>query len=243
MTKTTPPPVLRLLHQTSLNRVAVDVADLLHEFLTRQDIEVVIPRLPKLSPFAFQHLGGLALKDTKCGAKRLRLRFAKKKVNVLRHEHISEKRELMALPKLLKCLYKSDACVIFVEVGEPPVTTKRDEVIVSFSLITFQTARHKLIVKPQTPRSRIARRNVGCRNGCRVPHSSRSYRDGWGRFHSADPGSTPVHHTSPILTIIKWGLATFSGVPSLVNVTVATYVLPDLAGNLPRNLTMWSFVN
>jgi len=47
-------------------------------------------------------------------------------------------------------------------------------------------------------------------------------------------------YSSPILVTIRCGLATFSGVPSLVNFTSNTYFFPDSAGNFPRNLKMLS---
>ena len=49
-------------------------------------------------------------------------------------------------------------------------------------------------------------------------------------------------HSSPCLTTIKCGLATFSGVPSLVNLTSTRYFFPVSAGKLPRNLKMYCFV-
>ena len=50
-------------------------------------------------------------------------------------------------------------------------------------------------------------------------------------------------YSSPIFVTIRCGLATFSGVPSLVNSTSKTYFLPTSAGNFPRNLKMFSSVN
>src|ERR1039458_3670468 len=49
-------------------------------------------------------------------------------------------------------------------------------------------------------------------------------------------------HSYPTLVTIRCGLATFSGVPSLVNLTFTTYFLPASPAKLPRNLKMYWFV-
>ena len=62
------------------------------------------------------------------------------------HEDIAEEEELVTLPELFERLGEDDAGASFVQVGETVVTTEGDEVIVAFGLVTFQTARHEVIV-------------------------------------------------------------------------------------------------
>jgi hypothetical protein len=57
MAEAAPWPVLGFLNEATFDRVAVDVAELLHELRLGEDVEVVIARLPKLRAGAFEELG------------------------------------------------------------------------------------------------------------------------------------------------------------------------------------------
>lgn len=62
------------------------------------------------------------------------------------HEDIAEEEELVTLPEFFERLREDDAGAVFVQLGETVVTTEGDEVLVAFGLVTFQTARHEVIV-------------------------------------------------------------------------------------------------
>jgi len=49
-----PGPVLGLFDETASNWIAVDVIDLLDEFILREYVEVVVSGLPELGPVAFE---------------------------------------------------------------------------------------------------------------------------------------------------------------------------------------------
>lgn len=49
-----PRPVIWLLHETFLNRVAMDVAKLLDKLLLREDVEVEVANLPELLSTALE---------------------------------------------------------------------------------------------------------------------------------------------------------------------------------------------
>ena len=87
-----------------------------------------------------------ALEDAESGGEGGELRFGEKKVDVLGHEDVTEEEELVTLPELFERLGEDDAGALFVQVGETVVTTEGDEVVVAFGLVTFQTARHGVIV-------------------------------------------------------------------------------------------------
>src|ERR1035441_205603 len=70
-----------------------------------------------------------------------------------------------------------------------------------------------------------------------IPTDLSSYRYFWTEKPELD--NLPPDHSSPCLTMIKCGLATFSGVPSLVNFTSTTYFFRGKAGKLPMNLKMY----
>jgi len=57
MAEAAPGPVLGFLNEATFDRVAVNVAELLHELRLGEDVEVVIARLPKLRAGAFEELG------------------------------------------------------------------------------------------------------------------------------------------------------------------------------------------
>src|SRR6185312_6459758 len=144
MAKAAPGPVLGLFDETSLDGVAVQVAQLLHMFLLGKDVEVVVSGLPELGPFAFEYFRCLALEDAECGGERLDFWLGEQQVDVLGHEDIAEEKELVTLSKLLECFLEDDAGAVVVQVGKTAVATEGDEVVVAFGLITLETARHEV---------------------------------------------------------------------------------------------------
>lgn len=65
MTKTGPRPILGFFDQSASDRIAVDVAQLLHELSLGEDVEVIITRLPELGPPTFEKFGGLSFQYAK----------------------------------------------------------------------------------------------------------------------------------------------------------------------------------
>jgi len=59
MPEAAPWPVFGSLNEAALDRIAVNVAELLDEFGVCQDVEVVVAALPELRSFAFEPFGGL----------------------------------------------------------------------------------------------------------------------------------------------------------------------------------------
>lgn len=60
MAKAGPRPILGFFDQSASDRIAVDIAELFHEFPVSEDIEVIITRLPELGPPIFEKFGGLS---------------------------------------------------------------------------------------------------------------------------------------------------------------------------------------
>jgi hypothetical protein len=70
----------------------------------------------------------------------------KEKVDVLGHEDVAEDVEVVTSPEFFEGLFEGGAGVDVVEVGEPAVTTEGDEMIVSFGVVSLETARHGVMV-------------------------------------------------------------------------------------------------
>ena len=69
---------------------------------------------------------------------------------MLRHQDVAEDIKLVSLTDGFEIFKEGGSCFVGVEVGEPPITTEGDEVIVAFSLESLQVARHEGIVTPET---------------------------------------------------------------------------------------------
>ncbi|MDP9049212.1 MAG: hypothetical protein M3O31_00595 [Acidobacteriota bacterium] len=59
-----PWPVFRFRDEAAFDWVAMDVAELLNEFVLGEDVEVVVAGLPELGAGAFEEFRGLSLQDT-----------------------------------------------------------------------------------------------------------------------------------------------------------------------------------
>ena len=95
--KTTPFPILRSLHQSSLDRIAMDVAQLLDAFRFAPYRKIVIADLPELRElFRAQLLRRDLLEHLYRHGQSRAFRFAEKQVHMLRHHHIT--RDVAAVP-------------------------------------------------------------------------------------------------------------------------------------------------
>ena len=66
--------------------IAMDVLNLLYEFVCGEGVEVVVTGLPELVPGAFEELGGFSFDDSEEGGEGTDFRFAGEEVDVLGHE-------------------------------------------------------------------------------------------------------------------------------------------------------------
>jgi hypothetical protein len=151
VTEATPWPVFRFFDEASFDRVAVEVAQLFDRLFVGEDVEVVVTGLPEVGSFTLEEFGGLSLEDAQGGLHGVELRFAEEKVDVLGHEDVAEEVELVPLTESFEDFFEEDAGVIVVQVWETPVATEGDEVVVSFGLVTLETARHEVIVTSEIP--------------------------------------------------------------------------------------------
>jgi hypothetical protein len=143
--------VFGFVHQAACDWVAVDVAELLDEFVVGEDVEIVIAGLPELRARAFEEFRGLPFKNAEGGCERTELRLADEKVDVLGHEDVREHEEVVSASELFERVEKDGAGVVICQVREALVTTEGEEVVVAFSLETLQTARHEGVVPVRTP--------------------------------------------------------------------------------------------
>ena len=63
--------MMGFFHQAPLDRIAMEIAQLLMMLRAGEDIEVVIPALPELLPFTLQQFGCLALENAQGGGQRV----------------------------------------------------------------------------------------------------------------------------------------------------------------------------
>ena len=148
-----PWPVFRSFDESAFDWVAVNVAELLGELGSGEDVEVVVASLPELGAAAFEEFGGFALEDADGCREWVEFRLAEEQMHMLRHKDVAEELELVALAESLERGEEGDAGVVVVEVGEPVITTEGEEVVMAFGLVTLQTTRHRSIVArdPWTP--------------------------------------------------------------------------------------------
>jgi hypothetical protein len=77
---------------------------------------------------------------------------------VVRHEDITEEKELMALPEFFEFGFEEDASRIGVEIGKTAVATEGDEAIAAFGLVSLLRARQEEIFNFEG----FAYSSVGC---------------------------------------------------------------------------------
>jgi hypothetical protein len=57
----------------------------------------------------FKKFGGLSLEHTECRGQRVEFRLRDEQVDVLGHDHVTEKKELMSFAKVLQCVEENRA--------------------------------------------------------------------------------------------------------------------------------------
>jgi hypothetical protein len=73
-------------------------------------------------------------------------RFAKKQMNVVRHQDIAKDIELVTATKFFEFAFEGETGKVVVEIRKTAITTEGDEVIAALGLVSLQGARHEDIV-------------------------------------------------------------------------------------------------
>jgi hypothetical protein len=107
----------------------MNIAELLDEFAVGEDVEVVVAALPELRTTALETLGRLVLEHVQGDREWVELGLAQEKVDVFRHQDVSEDVELMPGPKLFEFFEEGGSRAIVVKVRQSAVTTEGEEVI------------------------------------------------------------------------------------------------------------------
>ena len=152
---TAPRPVLRMVHQSSRNRVSMFVFQLLLHFLRASYIEIVETFLSKsrqlvlrerqlqlprrlLSPSSPAELARNALLHRLQYSRRsAHRRLAHQQVNVVRHHHISDDGESVPLPHLAENPHDQVSRLCAPQKRQPPITTEGDEMQVAPAVVSF----------------------------------------------------------------------------------------------------------
>jgi hypothetical protein len=111
-----PGSVLGLFDEAASDWIAVDVLDLLDEFILRENVEVVVPGLPELGPVAFEKFRCLSLEDAQSSGERVEFWLSEKKMHMLGHENVSEEKVSVTTAELFQCFLKEDASAVTVEI-------------------------------------------------------------------------------------------------------------------------------
>ena len=130
-----PGPIFGLFDQTPRDWVAMDVAELLCDLRLRQDVEVVIAPLPELRAVVFQPLRCLVLENIQRGRKGVDFGLGEQKMDMLRHEDVSEDIEAVIGAELFELFKESCARRIVIEIRQTAVATKSEEVVAALRLI------------------------------------------------------------------------------------------------------------
>jgi hypothetical protein len=158
---TAPWPILRMLHQLSRYRVRVHVFELLANFLLAPHIEVIKSGLPETrktfipsckceaqlpcrrAPYASPEIPRNALlqhfQDDRWRGFR---RFADEQVHVIGHDHVADQQEIVPFTNLAESVHEKISPLLGMEQRQPPITTEREEVQITSSIVTFQSLRH-----------------------------------------------------------------------------------------------------
>ena len=144
--KTAPGPILRVIDQSSLQRIHVHVVKLLDSLLQAPDVEVVKPSLPhsrlrRLAAFKVQIqlssgrslLAAQAARDSLLqnlnhSRRRSLGRLSDQQMNVIRHDHVTHQRKTIAVPDLAENLNKHIPGTNRTKQRHAPITTEGNEV-------------------------------------------------------------------------------------------------------------------
>jgi hypothetical protein len=153
-----PAPLLRALHQSARDRIAMHVAQFLDALLLGPNVEVVEARLPEAlgdgvwekshlqifpTPLPLYPPRDALLQCLDHGRKIIALGFADEKMNVLGHDDVADHGELIVAGGLFKSAEEHVAPRRLGEELPASVATERDEVQVVGTVVAFEAAWHE----------------------------------------------------------------------------------------------------
>ena len=125
----------------------------------------------------------MPLEDSECVVQSLKLWLGEKKMNVLRHQHIAEEEEAVALPKCFKGVQRDSAGTVIAKIGQPTITTEGEKVVVAFGLVALEPAGHRSMVSIVDPKTRGS--------ACEPTHAQRTRMNGAPRLWVSGPPVLP----------------------------------------------------
>jgi hypothetical protein len=136
--ETAPGPILRVLHQSSSDRVAMNIAQLLGLFGVAPYVEIVIARLPEWAALrATKALGYVLLQHLQCHGKFGSLRLGQQQMNVLRHDHISGNVKAIPLACIFEGFFEDIAGVRGAQSGRAGIATEGNEMKAACFLVSL----------------------------------------------------------------------------------------------------------
>jgi hypothetical protein len=134
-----PTPAFRRSDKTANDRIAMHVLQLFNSLVVGEDVEIIVADLPErllAKTFRDRQLEGL---DRRRERNLAIQRFADEQVNMLRHDDIAADLEVVPLAGEFQGVEKDVFGRRGSKVGFAAITTKCDEVVVAFSLKSFET--------------------------------------------------------------------------------------------------------
>ena len=136
-------PVFGIFYKAFRYWIAMDVAELFHEFLVGEDVEVVIARLPELLEVALEVFGGFTFEDGEGCRQDVLFGFAEKQVNMVGHDDVAEEIEVMSAAELFEGFFEDDAGVIVCQQRLLAIAGEVDGVVVVVFLKTCEADGHR----------------------------------------------------------------------------------------------------
>ena len=109
-----PWPVFGVFDETSVDRVAMKVAELFDVLPVGEDVEVVVAGLPEVLAVALETFGSFAFEYTHGVAQELELGFGHQQVDVFGHDDVAEEIEAMSEAGSFEDFFKGGAGVVVV---------------------------------------------------------------------------------------------------------------------------------
>ena len=142
VSKATPRPVLRHVHQSAFYRITVHVSQLLDQLAPTPNIEIVVPTLPEMRVIETELPGDRLLQRLDQRRKRPALRFAQQQMDVFRHNDVSVHARLVTSADDLQLLLQNAPGLGCAQPWLAPVTTESDEVKLSRLVEAAKAPRH-----------------------------------------------------------------------------------------------------
>ena len=144
-----PLPLLRLLDQPALHRVAVHIAKFLDPLLFAPDVEIVVTALPELNLSTLLQLArGLLFQHLERNRQRRPARLADKQMNMLRHQNITSNHKAVPHTHGLKLTLEDAVCRRRARQRLTTITTERDKVKTAALLVTDELHHNWRILYP-----------------------------------------------------------------------------------------------